>query len=239
MKNIKKIKKEKSWTALDTISTPDTKNLESTLKEKVSPLLEETMEKHWGISIPKVESDITDQLKKPQLDLYLASRLPFFKAKKQFQAEFIKRELRLHRGNISQLAKTLRIDRRSVHRAIKDLEINVEKARGEAQERENYRQNIIGHAIRSTLENYKEIIQPQKLESVYQDLPSISRNIAKVLPHQDLTWKEAEQEFEKQFLLQALEENNWNITQMAEKIKMRAETVHRKIKRLQLKRLRS
>ena len=45
------------------------KDLEETLKEKVVPLLEETMEKHWGITIPQLEEDISDQLRKPHLQM--------------------------------------------------------------------------------------------------------------------------------------------------------------------------
>src|SRR3989338_8819645 len=104
---------------------PPSKDLEETLTEKVSPLLEETMEKNWGITIPKLGSDITDQLKKPQLNIYIPLHSTFSKAKKKFKSEFLKRELQLHQGNISQLAKTLEVDRRSIHRTIRDLEIDV------------------------------------------------------------------------------------------------------------------
>jgi len=94
---------------------------------------------------------------------------------------------------------------------------------------------IVDQTIRSTLEQYKEIIRPQQMEKMYEEVKSLSRNIAKFLPHHDLTWKEAEREFEKQFLLHALEDNNWKIAQTADKIGIRAETLHRKIKKLGLK----
>ena len=100
------------------------KDLEATLKEKVVPLLEETMEKHWGITIPKLEDDITDQLRQPFVQVYVSSSSTFKEAKKKFKAQFLEKELKLHRGNVSQLAKHLGIDRRSVHRAIKNLDIN-------------------------------------------------------------------------------------------------------------------
>ena len=105
------------------------KDLEDTIKDKVSPLLEETMERSWGITIPQIESDITDMLKNPPLQIYVPMNLTFQEAKKLFRSEFIKKELGLHQGNISQLAKTLDVDRRSVHRAIKDLDIDMEKIR--------------------------------------------------------------------------------------------------------------
>ncbi|MBI2146688.1 hypothetical protein HYU22_05085 [Candidatus Woesearchaeota archaeon] len=210
-------------------------NLEETIREKVTPLLEETMEKHWGITIPQLETDITDRLKSPQLQVYLPLGLSFPRAKKKFKAEFMKRELQLHRGNVSQLAKVLGLDRRSIHRAIHELDININKMRGGRFSAETYRQTEIDIALRSTLDQYKELIRPQKLESLYQDVPSLSKSIAQILPHWDLTWKAAEREFEKQFLVQALKENSGSISKTAVMIRLRPETVQRKVKRLGLR----
>ena len=209
-----------------------TKNLEEAVKEKITPLLEETMEKSWGITIPKIEEDIADKLLKPQLHVYIAPNTTFKKAKQYFKKEFIKNELKLHQGNISNLAKMLRIDRRSVHRAIKDLEINVEELRQQQISREEHQEEFVDQTIRTTLDRYKEIIQPHKMEQMYGQLSHLSRNIAKVLPHQELTWKEAENEFEKQFITHALEENRKEISQTAKKIEIRVETLYRKIKKL-------
>lgn len=213
------------------------KDLEQTIKEKVSPLLEETMEKHWGITIPKLESDITDQLKQPQLNVYLPLNLPFEKAKKAFKAEFIKRELRLHRGNVSQLAKLLELDRRSIHRAIKDLDIDVEEVRRRPESKEDYQKMVVDNLIRSALGQYKELIQSQQMEKLYQEVDSLSRNIARFLPPPELSWKQAEQEFEKQFLVQALEESGWKISVAAAKLKIRPETLHRKVRRLGIRKV--
>jgi DNA-binding NtrC family response regulator len=211
------------------------KDLEETLKDKVSPLLEETMEKNWGIKIPKVEEDITDVLKKPQLQIYVPSHFTFQEAKKFFKAEFIKKELRLHQGNVSQLAKSLDLDRRSIHRVIHDLEIDIEEIRQHDESKETFQEEFIDKTIRSALDQYKNIIQPHQMEKMYSDVPRLSRNIAKFLPHQDLTWKEAEREFEKQFFGHALRENDWNVSQTAKKLDIRVETMHRKVRKLRLK----
>lgn len=208
------------------------KDLEETIKEKVTPLLEETIEKNLGVKIPKLESDISDQLTKPHFDIYVPLDLNFKEAKKSFQKEFLKRELQLHLGNVSQLAKVLGIDRRSIHRAIKDLNIDVDKVRVE--EPEQY-EKIVDKTIRSTLEQYKEIIHPQKMERMYEEIPKLSRNIVKFLPHKDLKWKQAEREFEKVFLKNALERNDNNFTKTAQEIGIRVETLHRKAKKLGLK----
>lgn len=211
------------------------KDLEAALKEKVEPLLETTMEKHLGITIPKIEADITDKLKQPLLNIYIPFNLPFTKAKKLFKKEFFKKELQSHRGNISQLAKTLNLDRRSVHRTIKDLGIKIKDIREQELLPEQYQEKHIGQAIRSTLQPYEEIIQPQKMEKIYEEVHTLSRNIAKFLPLEEFTWKQAEQEFEKQFLEHALEESRGSVSETAKKIKLRPETLHRKVKKLGLR----
>ncbi len=95
---------------------------------------------------------------------------------------------------------------------------------------------VVDNLIRSTLQQYKEIIQPQKMQMLYQEVDSLSRNIARILPPPELSWKQAELEFEKQFLRQALEENGWKISVAALKLKIRPETLHRKVKKLGLRR---
>ncbi|HLD01184.1 MAG TPA: helix-turn-helix domain-containing protein [Candidatus Nanoarchaeia archaeon] len=209
------------------------KNLEETIKDKVQPLLEKSMEKSWGLTIPKLELDLSDRLKNQHSDLYIPFELDFEPAKHKFKKEFLQRELRRHLGNVSQLAKFLGIDRRSIHRAIKEFKIKVDRLK--FQPPEEFQEEFIDKAIRSTLSEYKKIITPEKMEQMYQEVPSLSRNIAKVLPPPEMTWKEAEQEFERQFLSHALEENLGRVSDTAHKIGIRAETLHRKIKKLKLR----
>ncbi len=208
-------------------------DLEEAIKGKVFPLLEETMEKNWGITIPKLETDITDSLKNPQLNIYIPPNLNFNQAKNHFKGEFVKRELRLNKGNVSQLAKLLGINRRSVHRVIKDL--NIDKSKDPLLSKEEYHQDVIGQSIKSTLDQYKQIIHPQQMEKMYQEVSTLSRNIAKFIPFEELSWKDAEREFERQFLQQALRENDNNIGKTAQKMELRVETLYRKIKKLGLK----
>ena len=215
---------------------PSKRDLEDTIKEKVAPLLDETMEKSWGFTIPKVGSDITDQLKEAHLSIYIPLDLSFQEAKKFFKKEFLKKELKIHLGNISQLAKTLGLDRRSIHRTIKDLEINVNELREERDTLERSQEELINQTIKRSLEHYKGIIQKEKMAKMYEALPNLSRNIAKFIPHQDWTWKEAEKEFEKQFFKHALKQNQGKISETAHQIGIRIETLHRKVKRLELDR---
>src|SRR3989338_8104845 len=112
------------------------KSLEATVKERVTPLVEETMEKSWGIAIPQIESDIADKLKNPLLQLYITRNLNFPQAKKLFKTEFLKQELIQHLGNVSQVAKSLGIDRRSIHRAIKEFDLEPKEFRKINRQRE-------------------------------------------------------------------------------------------------------
>ncbi|MBS3127374.1 hypothetical protein J4228_04380 [Candidatus Woesearchaeota archaeon] len=211
------------------------KDLEAALKEKVSPLLEQIMEKNLGFTIPKLESDITDTLRHPSLNIYVPFDLSFREAKKTFKKEFLKRELRLHLGNVSEVATFLGLDRRSLHRAIKELHLNVEQVRHQRESREDSQQEVITRTIFSTLEKYEKILHPEKMEKMYEEVTTLSRNIAKLIPHESMTWKEAEREFEKQFLSHALEKSKGNVARAAAEIDLRTETLHRKIKKLRLK----
>jgi len=44
------------------------------------------------------------------------------------------------------------------------------------------------------------------------------------------TLREAREEFEKEFILQKLEENNWNISKTAETIELERSNLYRKLK---------
>ncbi|MEK6905310.1 MAG: helix-turn-helix domain-containing protein, partial [Nanoarchaeota archaeon] len=137
-------------------------NLEETIRGKVALLLEETMEKSWGIYVPQVETDITDKLQTSlPTKFYISAASSFQEAKRTFKSEFLKNQLHLHGGNISQLAKFVGLDRRSVHRAIKKLDLHIENVRSEVNLPDFPQEKIIDQTIRFALAGYKDIIQPQ------------------------------------------------------------------------------
>ncbi|MBI2572672.1 hypothetical protein HYV86_02330 [Candidatus Woesearchaeota archaeon] len=208
------------------------KNLEETIKEKILPVVGSTLEKALGISIPKIGSDITDKLSTPLLEIYIPPDRTFAQAKKEFLAQFVRRELRTHSGNISSLARFTGVNRRTIHRAIREFELDTKELRQNIQTLEGEKQTAIDHTIRLTLDSYKEILAPKRMEDMYREVPNLSRSIAHLLPHQPLTWKEAEYEFEKSFLQRALKYHQGNIAQTAKDLKIRAETLHRKVKKL-------
>src|SRR3989344_4283861 len=198
-------------------------DLEETIKGKVALLLEETMEKSWGIYVPQVQSDLTDKLQHQlPIKFYIPAVSSFHEAKRKFKAEFLKNQLHLHNGNIYQLAKFIGLD------------LHLTDLRREQPITSSPQEKLIDQTIRFTLEGYKDIIQPQKMEKMYQEVPTLSRNLAKILPHNGLTWKQAEREFEKQFLSQSLQEYRWKVAETARKLNLQPETLHRKIAKLKL-----
>lgn len=207
--------------------------LEKVLKEKIEPLIDEAMHKYLGITISEVSEEISDKIEKSPLISYeINTALSFKAAKKLFKKEFITRMLRAHFGNVAEVAKITGMDRRSIHRAIKEFRIKIRRIRKEMERISYTRREAIDSILKKTLDQYRKIIRPSKLENMYRNVEKLSENIIRELPAVDMTWKQAEKEFEKAYLKKALEENKWSLTKTAKKIKLRYETLHRKIKKL-------
>ncbi len=210
--------------------------LEKVLKEKIEPLIDEAMHKYLGITISEVSEEISDKIEKsPLLSYEINTALSFKAAKKLFKKEFITRMLHAHYGNVAEVARITGLDRRSIHRAVKEFRIKVGKIRKEMERISYTRREAVDSILKKTLEQYRSILRPSRLENMYRNVEKLSENIIKELPAVDMTWKQAEEEFEKAYLKKALEENKFNLTKTSEKIKLRYETLHRKIKRLGIK----
>jgi len=75
-------------------------------------------------------ADITEKLEKnPLLQFTIDPSLTYKNAKKLFKKQYFTKLLQLSYGNISKVAEDSNLDRRSVHRFIKELKINVDKIR--------------------------------------------------------------------------------------------------------------
>lgn len=211
------------------------KSLEKVMKEKVEPILEEAMQKFLGISISKFSDDISDKIEaNPLINFEINTALSFKAAKKLFKKQFLTRIIQNHYGNISEVARIANINRRSIHRAVQELNIDLKKVRRNMLKSDYYKKEAVDSILKKTLDTYKEIIHPKKLELMYKHVPFLSEDIVKELPEKRLTLKEAEREFERQFIKKALEENNNNISRTARQIKLRYETLHRKIRSLDI-----
>ena len=209
------------------------KNIDLLLEEKVKPIIKEATAKALGITVDKLTDDITTKLtKSPLLEFPVNPSLKFKQAKKFCKKAYIEKMLELHLGNISEVAREAGTDRRSIHRLIRQLHININKIKGELLRPYDMKVSLLSHAIEDVLDRYKNVFHPEKLEKMYRDVNMLSENLIKELPEKKMTLKEAEEEFERAYITKALKQNNHNITQTAKKIGLRYETLQRKMKAL-------
>ena len=211
--------------------------LEKLVESKIKPLLEEAMQKSLGITVAELETDISDKLKRSALlEFEVDTKLKFKDAKKKFKREYVARLLQLNFGNVAEVAKIAFVDRRSIHRIVAEMKIEVQKFRDVLQKGTYVKQLAVQDIIQESLEQYKSALNPIKYEALYKEAPSLSKNIIKEIPETPKTLKEAEQEFERRYFGKALQENNGNISRTSRKIGLRFETLHRKLKSLGMSR---
>lgn len=208
-------------------------SLDKVIDDKIKPMLDKAMSEYLGVKISEIKEDITDRLKKsPLLDITIDTSIPFKKAKDLFKKNYIIKLLRLKYGNVSEVARILNLDRRSIHRLIKKFKIDIDRFRKEMMKADYIKQGAVNTIIEKTLDNYKQVINTSRLDNFYKNIDHLSKEIISELPIIPLTLKEAEDEFEKAYILKALKENSGNISKTAKKIGLRFETLHRKIKAL-------
>ncbi len=204
-------------------------NLENVIKDKINPILDGAMEKYLGIKIPDLKNDISNNLFNSKIiDIQIDFTLNFKESKNKFKEMFLEKQLEQNYGNISLVAKLTEIDRRSIHRIVsKDKSDQIRK---DLNKPYYLKQKEIEHIIEGTLNNYKEILNEKKITEMYNATELISKEITDKLPEEHITMKEAETIFEKKYLAKKLSENNFDLKTTADNIKLRYETLIRKIK---------
>ncbi|MBI5002033.1 hypothetical protein HZC31_01460 [Candidatus Woesearchaeota archaeon] len=206
-------------------------NIDQLLDEKLKPLIQEATTKALGITVSELTEDITAKLvKTPFIDFQINTLIKYKQAKRLFKKAYLQKMLELNLGNISEVADIAGAERRSIHRLINQLHINVHKIKEELIRPYDLKISAVSQAIEDVLAKYKPVIHPKKLEEMYKNVSQLSENLAKELPEKKVTLKEAEEEFERKYLQKALEENQHNITRTAKKIGLRYETLQRKMK---------
>ncbi len=206
--------------------------LENVVK-KVKPILDTAMLKNLGITVSEIEADITDKITKNPLFLFsINTSISFKKSKQEFKKHYLEKLLRKTLGNVSEAGKISGIKRETIHRLINKFKIKLGNIR--QTEPQTLKEEAIKEIILNSIEQYKASFNPAKYELFYQKAPTLSKDILKQMPEVDLTLEQAEKEFEKQYLKKALKENNNNISQTARKIGLRFETLHRKLKSLEI-----
>jgi DNA-binding NtrC family response regulator len=208
---------------------------EKSIEEKVKPLLDDAMHQMLGVTITEIGQDITAKLKRsPLLDYDADVSMAFKKAKHAFKKYYITRLLQHHSGNVSEVARIAGIDRRSIHRLISGLHIQVTRFRDELKKGDYLKQETVKDIIESTIEQYRPSLHPERVSLLYRFAPTLSKEIATQLPEPSLSLDEAEKEFEKKYFAKALKLFDNNISKTARAVGIRYETLHRKLKSLQL-----
>lgn len=211
-------------------------HLEKVVQEKVKPIITRAMHEHLGITVQELEKDITDTLTRTKIfNIRVRHDLTYKKAKKEFKKEFIQRLLREHSGNVQQASKSADVDRRTLHRLITEFKIESEKYRIK-QQPDYTRKIVVQDLIQKTIEQYKTALHPEKAEHFYKEAPQLSEQIIRELPEEHLTMQQAETIFEKEYIENALTQNEWNVRNTSKSIGLAEETIHRKIKELGIER---
>jgi DNA-binding NtrC family response regulator len=173
---------------------------------------------------------VSDKLNKPLLPTPIDTNLPYREAKQQFRKVFLTALIQRHLGNISEVADIAGVKRETVHRLIKQLKIEVDSLRShpaKTYERDTLVQDVVEKSIRK----YEPALNPAKVRMLYDNVPDISRQLVKELPEEwDL--EHAEAEWEKVFFAKTLNEHDHNVSRTARALKIRYETLHRKLKAL-------
>lgn len=210
------------------------KDLEEQIEKKVKPILEKAMHQYLGITVDEIKKDVSDRIKKnPVLDLLIDFSQPYKEAKEDFKRQYVMKLLIKFFGNVSEVAKVSGLERRTIHRLIKKYNIKALKIRKEMARMDYIREEAMSDIIEDTLDHYKQTINPVKLESMYKEAGQISKEIIKELPEDILAWKEAEEDFDIRYLEKITKEEPTTV-KAAKRVKLRYETLHRKLKKLGL-----
>lgn len=210
-------------------------DLEKVIKEQINPIIDEAMQRYIGATIKELRKDITDKITtKPFFDFDIDPSMDFKTAKKLFKKYYLEKLLRTYYGEVSLVARICDIDRRTIHRMIKEFKIKVGKFRKSMLNPEYVKQKEVSSLIGTVLEDYKEVIHPDKIKKMYRKIPALSSEILKELQIEHMSMQEAEEIFEKEFITKALARHKNNITKTAKAIGLRYETLHRKIKKLKI-----
>lgn len=198
-------------------------------------MIDEAVAKSVGIKVEELSKNLTKKLENPYFHFMVDTSISFKEAKKLFKKMYVERMLGFYFGDVSAVARAAGIDRRSIHRIIKETRIDVAAYRKMMLRPEYVREIKISSLIEGAVKEYEDVLNPKKLSLIYSIVPKLSEDILKELPVQEYSLKEAEEDFERNYLTQALKENNWGQAAAARKIGLRYETLHRKVRELSIK----
>ena len=130
--------------------------LDTVVEKKIKPMLEDAMRTYLGVRIEELSTDVSDKLRRsPFLDMTVDVSVPFKKAKLQFKKSYLARLVQLHFGNIAEVARLSGIDRRSVHRLVKEFGVSADRFRKELHRQEFYLQEEVRSIIEASAQQFK------------------------------------------------------------------------------------
>ena len=193
----------------------------------ISNVVEAVLKKHTK-NVPKVKEDISSNLEFRLLVTVDLSK-PFKQAKKDFLKNYLNDILTLSLGNISLAAKRAQLHRRHLHRIIINLDIDPNVHKKELLKPQEYLRENVHNIIEDTLANFDD---DDRIRQIYSNLDDISVIISKNMG--PVSYDEALELFEKEYIEKALKENNYNISETADAIDMNERTLYRKLSRLNI-----
>ncbi len=210
---------------------PKKENLEKLAerKERVEPVVREAMSKFLGVTVNEINEDISSKIIEGNIDYDVDVNISFKKAKEMFKMAFLINILQHTNGNISEAARIGAIDRRSIHRLIEQFKIDVNKLRTQPYHFDDTKKEMyVKGVVEETLGTYD--ITKAKSKDVNEN---VTKSIATKIPDIRLTFDEATDMFEKKYFSEAIKK--WDNQKVcAKKIGLRYETLHKKLKDLEL-----
>jgi DNA-binding NtrC family response regulator len=205
--------------------------MDAELERRIRQAVDDASHRFLGVSIDRLSEDLSARLTHQHMPAEIDLTKDYRQAKRDFRKAIVVRFLVMHLGNISEAAKALRVDRRTLHRLIEDLGIDVSRIKKELIRPYDVRVSEVRSDISKVLDKYRQIIHPDKLESLYKNVDEISEQLARELPEDWPSLKEAESDFDRAYMEGVLGSHPGKGA-AAKSMGIRPETLSRKRKRL-------
>ncbi|MBN1645916.1 hypothetical protein JW868_02650 [Candidatus Woesearchaeota archaeon] len=210
--------------------------LEESVLDKITPVIDYVMTKFMGSPMSELTYDISEKLRRSDLlGIPVNTMMPFKMAKRLFRSEYLQRLLIQNQGNISRVAEISRVDRRSIHRIVRQSRVDAYTIRKEMTRPTYLQMRAVSHAVEESIDEFRDHISPTRVQYLYSNIDELSEEILEGLPGQSVSLKDAVEEFETLYFGDLLAECNGVISAVAKRCGLRYETVHRKLKELGLK----
>lgn len=198
---------------------------------KVKEVLDSAMQKYLGVRVENIAEDVSDLLMK--FELPINYELPFKNAKEDFKKRYIVFLLTRHNGAVEEVARISGLKRESIYRLLRSFKIDVALFRRPLSQITYGDKAFVQDVIEQVLDAYKPVFSESKVKEMYKHVPEISGAVAENVFISEPSWKDAEREFEVRYLSRVLKRFD-SVASCARMIGLRFETLHRKLKSLNL-----